>query len=63
MKVFDLTRAMLRLLILNSERDTISEQAKLAALAARDERAKARPRMDALLADLTRLREHTVGRQ
>lgn len=56
-KFFDQTRALYRLLVQGSERGTISEQAKVISLAARQERAEANRQMDALLADLVHQRK------
>lgn len=56
MRLFDQARAITRLVLFNNERDTISEQAKHAADAARREREQTKMVMDELLSSLVRQR-------
>lgn len=56
MKLFDQARAITRLVLFNSEQNTVSEQARQAAEAARIEREKTTKVMDELLSSLVRRR-------
>ena len=56
MKFFDQARAITRLVLFNSEQNTVSEQARQAAEAARIEREKTTKVIDELLSSLVRRR-------
>lgn len=56
MKVIDRWRALLRLLFFNSNAQTVSHEAEIAAREAREERLRATAEMDNLLRDLVRSR-------